>query len=607
MTFASEVLADAPATWERFGELSGSTAADSSGNGRNAAYVGTSTLGVAGAIVGDSDTACTFSGSSYAQLTGASWMNTTDYTIVVYFKSTVNGFLVSRDDGTTKIWDLQLAGGNVVYTKFSGTIGTNVTSSGTYLDGNWHRVAVIKSGTTVTLRIDGVQDGQGTSLGSFNTSATLAINIARRGNNTGFLAATLDEFAFYGSALSAARDTAQYNAGSGAPVSGTAAAALGGLAASASGVKTEAGTATAPLGGLAASATGVRTRFGTATASLGGVVATATGVRTNFGSANAALGGLTAIAVSVPTGTAVASLGGLAASISGLRITPGIAAAPLGGLTASIFGSRTAIGTASAALGSLTASASGMSVVAIAVSGDAVALWDTSTDSPAVEYRALIETPGTDTSDESPDVGIRQSLVPYLPLGIREPDQRESATLQLEGDEWVIVDIKKKPRLQPGFGGGVIAQGEFDDTRTGAVNGVLPHAPEFGGVNGDGDVEAYFAVEPASGSTSYARILLPGWYSVHLWAEVNGLAAGEVARTEAPMDVDHLPSCIHVGDSGAGSGWGSVSSACTTPFYVYSDFVPFDILVSTHGPAGSTAHVDTLRLFITRYDGPDLG
>lgn len=145
-------------------------------------------------------------------------------------------------------------------------------------------------------------------------------------------------------------------------VEGTAAAALGGLAASASGVPTTPGTATAALGGLAASASGDRATSGTAAAPLGGLAGTATSVRATTGTAAGSLGGLAATAAGAPVrhGAASAPLGGLDAAAAGTRIAVGAATAPLGGLTADAVSVRATTGAASAPLGGLSATADGV-------------------------------------------------------------------------------------------------------------------------------------------------------------------------------------------------------------------------------------------------------
>ena len=63
MPYTTVVLADSPIAYWRLGEASGTTAVDSSGHGRNGAYSGGVTKGVAGALAYDSNTAARFDGS----------------------------------------------------------------------------------------------------------------------------------------------------------------------------------------------------------------------------------------------------------------------------------------------------------------------------------------------------------------------------------------------------------------------------------------------------------------------------------------------------------------------------------------------------------------
>ena len=58
-SYSAVVLEDNPAAYWRFGESSGNTAYDSSGNSRDATYSGPD-LGQAGAIAGDEDTSALF-------------------------------------------------------------------------------------------------------------------------------------------------------------------------------------------------------------------------------------------------------------------------------------------------------------------------------------------------------------------------------------------------------------------------------------------------------------------------------------------------------------------------------------------------------------------
>jgi len=105
---------------------------------------------------------------------------------------------------------------------------------------------------------------------------------------------------------------------------------------------------------------GAITVTGTAAAALGGLSATAAATPTVFGLASATLGGVTATAVvnaGAVTGTAAAALGRATAAASGTVTHPATAAAALGRVAATATGTRTTFGTASAALGGLTATA----------------------------------------------------------------------------------------------------------------------------------------------------------------------------------------------------------------------------------------------------------
>lgn len=144
-------------------------------------------------------------------------------------------------------------------------------------------------------------------------------------------------------------------------VNGVATVALGGLTATATGVRTVNGAASATLGGLTASASGTRTAAGAADVTLGGLTATASGDREVEGDASATLGGISTSASGerIVFGAASVVLGGVTATASGVRTVHGIATAALGGVNAASSGGRLVTGSATVALGGLTATASG--------------------------------------------------------------------------------------------------------------------------------------------------------------------------------------------------------------------------------------------------------
>jgi hypothetical protein len=347
MSYSSEVLADSPLCYLRLGDASGTTAADASGNSHPGTYVGSPTLGVAGLLTGDANTAVTLDGSTqYVQIANSGWANLSTYTVEIVFKTTAtSGTLCSQYDGSgssLRIWQFNLnSDGSLQFATFASNVGTgNNTASTGFNDGNRHFAAVTLTGSTLKIYVDGNLEFSSTTIPAHDTSSGAKLYVGQRNAATPLrLAGTVDEFAIYSTALSSTRVTAHHAAG--APVSGT---------------------ASAPLGGLTASATGVRTRPGTAAAALGRVTATVTGTRTAPGTATAPLGGLTAQASEATPeidGTATAALGGLTASAASVRATLGAATAALGALTATATGVRTDRGTASSQLGSLVAAAVG--------------------------------------------------------------------------------------------------------------------------------------------------------------------------------------------------------------------------------------------------------
>ena len=81
-SYSASVLADSPLSYWRLGEASGTTAADSSGANRTGSYLNTPTLGVGGALTGDSNTAGAFNGTDeYVQVPFAAALNPASFTV----------------------------------------------------------------------------------------------------------------------------------------------------------------------------------------------------------------------------------------------------------------------------------------------------------------------------------------------------------------------------------------------------------------------------------------------------------------------------------------------------------------------------------------------
>lgn len=214
-SYALEVIKDSPIYFLRMNDLAASSVAmDYSGGIRNGSYVGSPTKEVAGLL--NDGTAVTLNGSSqYVSIPASSAANVTNFSIEIWYKGTGSGYLVNRDDtGSTKVWDVVVGvSGTISFINWDGLAGSPQSLAGSVnvADNQPHHIVCVKSGLTVSIYIDGVLDAS-TTLGTTPpTSASPVINIGRRANGaSSYLAGTVDDFAFYGTALGTDRITAHY-------------------------------------------------------------------------------------------------------------------------------------------------------------------------------------------------------------------------------------------------------------------------------------------------------------------------------------------------------------------------------------------------------------
>jgi 4-amino-4-deoxy-L-arabinose transferase-like glycosyltransferase len=218
--YSRAVLSHSPLIYLRLDETAGSVAADSSGNGHAGSYVGGPRLGAHALVSAQPGRAVAFHGfRQYVSVPGGTWMDVPDYSVAVWLQGTRPGeYLFSRDDFVQKVWNLQLDESGhlrfVTYASFGGA-GQSVDSRAVYDDGRPHLAVCVKDAGTMRLYVDGRLVGSA-SWPTFARSATVGIDLARRGNNFGYFAGTLDEFAFYDTVLSAAQVRALFDAGTSA-------------------------------------------------------------------------------------------------------------------------------------------------------------------------------------------------------------------------------------------------------------------------------------------------------------------------------------------------------------------------------------------------------
>jgi hypothetical protein len=226
--YPGQVLADAPLAYWRFDELTGTTAADSSGHGNDATYQGGITLGAPGAIGGDDDTAATFDGVSGLVTAGVrfAFAGQTPFSIeawvTVQSQSTYAG-IVSRNDAIggppSEGYLLFVAptDGPFGFQRLDGSnVSTAVSAAGPSASGFTHVVATF-DGLDLVVYANG--ESQGSQTAAFSIAGAVADFVvgAEAGGGGNYLSGTLDEVAVYDHALPPDHVRAHYLAGLGSP------------------------------------------------------------------------------------------------------------------------------------------------------------------------------------------------------------------------------------------------------------------------------------------------------------------------------------------------------------------------------------------------------
>jgi PKD repeat protein len=224
-SYANAVMASGASYYWRLGERSGTTAVDSAS--ANDATTGTNiTKGVAGAILGDSDTAYRTTNSSYARaVAGTREQGRITFSLEAWFSSTSNGPIMNfgsnvSSTGTSSTRDRALYldnAGRMQFAVYPG-VARSVRSPLAYNDGQWHHAVA-------TLGEDGMQlyvDGELVASRTDTTTARNFVGYWRMGDNMTIFpnAPTntafngyLDELAVYPQVLSPEAVEAHYQLG----------------------------------------------------------------------------------------------------------------------------------------------------------------------------------------------------------------------------------------------------------------------------------------------------------------------------------------------------------------------------------------------------------
>ncbi len=199
----------------RLGEGSGLVACDSSGGSHSGAYQVGTTLGLAGAIAGDPDTAAGFNGST-------GWVSVPDSSSLAVgdrfsaeawvrrgtVSSAENQVIASKQDGS---WVLMFNSSNQLVLRRS-NVADVVASTRTVTDTTkWHHAAVTKDGSSVHLYLDGTDvTGPVANQTMANNTQPLAIG---QSSSSAYSTGAIDEVTIYNTPLTPTQITNHYKAG----------------------------------------------------------------------------------------------------------------------------------------------------------------------------------------------------------------------------------------------------------------------------------------------------------------------------------------------------------------------------------------------------------
>jgi hypothetical protein len=213
--YSQTILQDSPIAYWRLAELSGTSAADSSGNSRTGTYH-SCTLSLAGAIAADNNPAASFDGtSSYVDC--PSLAPGAHFSVEAWGYKTASGTAAIAAQGTAAVdqetFYFRLGSGSGFTTAAS--TYQEITLADVSLNA-WHHHVLTYDGSTLRYYLDGVLTTSGAASGTPQTLSNHCI-IARMGDfSAQYWPGKLDEVAVYSAALSAARIAAHYQAGTAA-------------------------------------------------------------------------------------------------------------------------------------------------------------------------------------------------------------------------------------------------------------------------------------------------------------------------------------------------------------------------------------------------------
>jgi len=188
--YAAAILADSPSGHWRLGEATGTNAADIGSVNNPGTYQATPTLGVAGALAGDTDTAVSFASASLQYVSipdnaAYSLTTTTQLTLEAWAKPSVDGAqgTILGKGSAPYEWRLERSGGNfyrVQVMDSTGALRASAISPLAYLAASgWHHIVatIDNAAPLLTLYVDGASVASTATFTSTSTDTTSRVTI----------------------------------------------------------------------------------------------------------------------------------------------------------------------------------------------------------------------------------------------------------------------------------------------------------------------------------------------------------------------------------------------------------------------------------------------
>jgi CSLREA domain-containing protein len=219
-TYPTVVLADTPAGYWRFDELSGTTALDSSGNSNNGTYLNGPLLGQTGAFAG-SNTAASFDGiNDLVRVPDSSSLDVGDtFSLEGWVKrSSTSGSqsLLNKGGNGIQLTVMNAANGNQVWLRKANVTTLARSSAGIPADGRFHYIVATKNGTgagSLHIYIDGVDSTVVVTGVQAIANTAFPLDISGGASNQH----SYDELALYNGVLSAVQVANHYVTAAPAP------------------------------------------------------------------------------------------------------------------------------------------------------------------------------------------------------------------------------------------------------------------------------------------------------------------------------------------------------------------------------------------------------